>query len=68
MYIDFIRRCHDYKSGFKEVSESDSWLTCSINGSYYLSLFFDNRKCNVNSFIGHLVVLQYVIFRRVEQI
>ncbi len=36
MYIDFIRRCRDYKSGFKEYSESDSWLTCSINGSCLL--------------------------------
>ncbi len=38
--IDFIRRCQDYKSGFEEYSESDSWLPCSINGSYYLCLFY----------------------------
>ncbi len=27
---------------------------------YHLYLFYDNRKYNVNSFIGHSVVLQYV--------
>ncbi len=29
---------------------------------------YDNRKYNVNSFIGHSVVLQYVTVYRVEQI
>ncbi len=29
---------------------------------------YDDRKHNVNSFIGHPVVLQYVTFQRVEQI
>ncbi len=29
---------------------------------------YDNRKYNVNSFIGHSVVLQYVTVNRVEQI
>jgi len=40
---------------------SVSWLTCSIDGSFLLfTLMYDNRKYNVNSFIGHSVVLQYV--------
>ncbi len=72
MYVDFIKRCHDYKSGFKEFSESDSLLTC-IYGSclviIYTHFMYDNRKyVNVNRFIAHSVVLQYVTVHRVEQI
>ncbi len=40
MYIDFIRRCCDYKSGFTEYSESNSWLTCSIDGHFYYLYFY----------------------------
>ncbi len=73
MYVDFIRRCRDYKSGFKEYRESDFWLTCSINGSCLVTIYtcfmYENRNyVNVNSFIGHSVVLQYVTVHRVEQI
>ncbi len=73
MYIDFIRGCLDYKSGFKEYSESDSWLTCSSNESCLVTIYtcfmYDNRKyVNVNSFIGHSVVLQYVTVHRVEHL
>ncbi len=35
---------------------------------YHLYSLYDNRKYNVNSFIGHSVVLQYVTVHRVEQI
>ncbi len=34
---------------------------------YHLYLFYDNTKYNVNRFIGHSVVLQYVTVHRVEQ-
>ncbi len=34
----------------------------------YTCFMYDNRKYNVNSFIGHSVVLQYVTVHRVEQI
>ncbi len=34
----------------------------------YTCFMYDNRKYNVNSFIGHSVVLQYVTVYRVEQI
>ncbi len=52
---------------------SDFWLTCSINGScsvtIYTRFMYDNRKyVNVNSFIGHSVVLQYVTVHRVEHL
>ncbi len=52
---------------------SDSWLTCSINGSCLVTIYtcfmYDNRKyVNVNSFIGHSVVLQYVTVHRVEHL
>ncbi len=31
------RQCAEWdKTGFKEYSESESWLTCSINGSFLL--------------------------------
>ncbi len=52
---------------------SDSWLTCIINGSCLVTIYTrficDNRKyVNVNSFIGHSVVLQYVTVHRVEHL
>ncbi len=52
---------------------SDSWLTCIINGSCLITIYtcfiYDNRKyVNVNSFIGHSVVLQYVTVHRVEHL
>ncbi len=34
----------------------------------YACFMYDNRKYNVNSFIGHSVVLQYGTVHRVEQI
>ncbi len=34
----------------------------------YTNFMYDNRTYNVNSFIGHSAVLQYVTVHRVEQI
>ncbi len=34
----------------------------------YACFMYDNMKYNVNRFIGHSVVLQYVTLHRVEQI
>ncbi len=50
--------------------KSNSWLTSSsllMGRVYHLYLFYDNTKYNVNRFIGHSVVLQYVTVHRVEQ-